>query len=289
MQLKCVGFDLCVVTTETIASVKQKIEFIIGRPAHDLRLFHGSLLVGSATSFHVSKYGQTDDDIVEKFYSGEGSTLSVSFPLRGDIGVFTGGSELAAPSPYAMLRAANASSGVEWLRIPAFPNNLTANAVALIARDIALQGRFFVPLHIDSGLTPAGPLVNVGTTAVITQDACSVFRRLVDDAFLRGLPHMQVDTETCSDLAAAVAAGSRADDFKLLLTPLDLSRSLGSAAGSALFAVLGALLGGVSPDVLVLRRTVGTGRWIGWHTDAASCTVQARGLVSIALSSLLRS
>ena len=102
-------------------------------------------------------------------------------------------------------------------------------------------------------------------------------------------PHRTVAADcSCRDLNAlerSVQGGSCAHDFKLLLTPAALAAAVGAEASAAITALLDSLADRDSatqhhqPDTIAVRRTVGTGRWIGFHTDRAAATVQvlARG------------
>ena len=71
---------------------------------------------------------------------------------------------------------------------------------------------------------------------------------------------------------ASIAAGSADMDFKLVMSREELVDAVGLEVYHACVAAAG--LGSTAPAAIAIRRTVGTGRWIDWHVDAAGRTVQ---------------
>jgi hypothetical protein len=127
---------------------------------------------------------------------------------------------------------------------------------------------------------------------ILTHDACRSLVARVEDAWakqqftLDSTPtkNTKDNNQTSMTLADSVRAGSRSDDFKLVLHAQELRDAVGKAAYDTLVAMLNrserlqepsaqSKLTAV-PDVIVLRRTQATHRWIGFHTDRALRTVQ---------------
>lgn len=259
------GTDLflyaCTHDGTTIAGVKELIQAQEGIPPDEQRLiFAGIQLEDERT---LSSYGVMD-----------GAMLHLVLRLRGDIGVFARADELSASSPTAPLVIAGAALGANLLSGPEFPAGVDAREIAAVATAVCNLERNGLA---GNARTCSEPQAALGTTRLLSGHACAALVCLVDAAFLQRPPQgelsFQCPVAPSSELASSVAAGSRADDFKLLLGPKELSSAIGRSAGAAAYAALSNLLGS-APDALVIRRTVGTGRWIGWHTDTASRTVQ---------------
>jgi hypothetical protein len=208
----------------------------------------------------------------------DGSIVDVLPMLSGDIGVFVRRGELAVASAISAPCLAQDTAGVALLSQPEFPaqQSVDANLLATIAASVAASGG---TRHMRSGR----PLVEVSSAALLSTAACSALICAADAALKLSSRGSRVlgggSTSVSNDLAGLVAAGSRPDDFKLLLSRADLVTLLGHSAGATVYAALSEILG-AAPDAVAVRRTVGTGRWIGWHTDTASRTVQVRRCTS---------
>jgi hypothetical protein len=97
----------------------------------------------------------------------------------------------------------------------------------------------------------------------------------------QNMPHpqpqqqQQQQQQLRSKLAEDIAAGATEDDFKVLLTPPALTARIGAQAFQKLNGILQGRAGGNAPlpDAIAIRRTMATGKWIKWHTDAAARTL----------------
>lgn len=83
-----------------------------------------------------------------------------------------------------------------------------------------------------------------------------------------------------SKLAEDIAARATEDDFKVVLSPPALTALIGARAFQQLNGILQGKAGAAAgvgnaplPDAIAIRRTVATGKWIKWHTDAAGRTL----------------
>ena len=210
----------------------------------------------------------------------DGDSIFVQFIQVGNIGVFARKDELAQSSPGALLRLAQDTPGAAWLMQPDFPQTLSSLEVAYVAAQMSDS----VGCQISAGAQVA-PLVDVAARVLLSRDACISLVRAVDAAYedtrgcdsgtaRRTAPGGSLRGADMGALAGSIAASSRADDFKLVLRDqAGLEQLLGKSEGAVVYQALTALLG-VRPDALAIRRTVGTGRWISWHTDFAARTVQ---------------
>jgi len=112
----------------------------------------------------------------------------------------------------------------------------------------------------------------------VAEAACVALRKRVDQAHTRAFAQKKYDYEanqtlgTCNEVAGGVAAGSCEGDFRLLLTLQELRETVGDGACARILAALETDV----PDVIALRRTTASGRWINFHTDTAARTVQVR-------------
>jgi hypothetical protein len=71
-------------------------------------------------------------------------------------------------------------------------------------------------------------------------------------------------------VAEGVATGSCEGDYRLLLTLQELRSIVGDDACARVLTALET----DEPDAIALRRTTASGRWINFHTDKATRTVQ---------------
>jgi hypothetical protein len=201
-----------------------------------------------------------------------------------DIGVFVAAADpVLVPDekgvPVHM--ASQDAPGADWLQAAEFCAAPSADEVVGVAFAVGGAGAMRCP----------GPR---NAERVISHDACAALIALVDGAWETewsndACPHRTFAADRSSrDLNAlerSVQGGSCAHDFKLLITPAALAAAIGAEASAAITALLDSLADGDSatqrhrPDAIAVRRTVGTGRWIGFHTDRAAATVQvlARG------------
>ena len=119
--------------------------------------------------------------------------------------------------------------------------------------------------------------LHVGKAAIVDVAVCQTLVQLVDAAWLTcngDLAALLADKAgpfraTMHSLEAKIVDGSKRDDFKMLLRRDELCAMVGDAAYLSMTELLGR-----EPDAIALRRTVGTGKWIGFHTDDAGRTVQ---------------
>eukprot|EP00047_Mylnosiga_fluctuans_P005024 m.237936 g.237936 ORF g.237936 m.237936 type:complete len:408 (+) comp13221_c0_seq1:38-1261(+) len=209
-------------------------------------------------------------------------------PGQLDIGVFARGEESliirnasATGSPAARLVRADEAPGAELLSSAALPTSFSCADVANIVEAFGISnGHHEIEEHTTQLLSPA---------------VCARLIALVDAAWenarvCHGAPESSTDTTasigqdssaSCNrSLTDSVRAGSREDDFKLVMDADALRDVIGE---HALQAIGSALLhcneraSGITPrnpDAIAVRRTTGTGRWIGFHTDRAGRTVQ---------------
>lgn len=211
-------------------------------------------------------------------------TLRVTPVLRGDIGLFVHADEAVFGSALHSTTAAAAPGA--WLLqkpvLPALPP-APADVLALIHNVHAFFG---------STLSVAVPIVD--GSVVVPAAARALLKAAVDRAW-HTVPRCAPSCHS-STLAASVLSSSVPEDFKLLLSSSELIASVGEAVFAKLLCALGAP---AQPPVIVLRRTIASQRWIGFHTDVAAHTVHVPlgddgcvgGVLLFALSdgSLLRS
>jgi len=124
------------------------------------------------------------------------------------------------------------------------------------------------------------------TAEVISANARAALIRTVDAAWesCYGVQGQHRGEHTQQQLFAegGISMDVTADDFKTLLSPLDLTTIIGT---EAFLKLKGVLLQGVfaegneeasslrPPCAIVIRRTQATGKWIKWHTDKAARTL----------------
>jgi ubiquitin-large subunit ribosomal protein L40e len=196
------------------------------------------------------------------------ATLHLVLRLRGEIGIFVRDDEptLLESSDHTTQLYASDAPGAAWLSGPAFVSPLpSARAVSAVAAAVSSGNAAAVPSEEQPAVT-------------VSSAACADLMRAVDDAWSEQRTHLGQGRDGCDARdavstysAAVIAAGSRPDDFKLLLTPSELEDAVGSDAYVGLVALLG---GSAVPDAIAVRRTTASGRWIGWHVDASARTVQ---------------
>jgi hypothetical protein len=78
----------------------------------------------------------------------------------------------------------------------------------------------------------------------------------------------------CSELGWNLVNSSCENDFRMLLTLQELRAIAGHETCMRILSALET----ETPDAIVLRRTVASGRWIDFHTDTVARTVQVRSV-----------
>jgi hypothetical protein len=219
--------------------------------------------------------------LVSEVVTAEQRVVALRYADDGtiDIGVFVAAADpVLVPDAQGLPvhMASQDAPGAGWLQAADFCAAPSADEVAGVAFAVGGAGAMRRP----------GPR---NAERVISDDACAALIALVDGAWETewpndACPHRKLAADRSSrDLNAlerSVQGGSCAHDFKLLLTPAALAAAVGGEASAAITALLDSLADGDSatqrhqPDAIAVRRTVGTGRWIGFHTDRAAATVQ---------------
>ncbi len=170
-------------------------------------------------------------------------------------------------------RASEDAPGADWLQAANFSAAPSPEEVAAVAMAVGGRGAMHFPAPREA-------------EHVISHDACTALIAQVDRAWadectesLCAHRNVTAGGSHFNALEHSVQSGSRPDDFKQLLTPAALAAAIGAEASAAITALLDSLADGDSgpPDAITVRRTVGTGRWIGFHTDRAAASVQVRG------------
>ena len=244
---------------DTIQNVKVKIFNKEGLPIDQQRLiFAGKQLEDGRT---LSDYNVKNE-----------STLFLLFrpPRARFVGAFDAPPSCAGDAP-----------GAAWLRNTEFPSHVaTIEKVKDIVSAVrSLSRSLRVAASSDT------PLVKVYTSQLLSSNVCDLLVRLVNAKYflsqlgLGDSPH-GANAAGSKRRASAPLLGQgggttepRTDDFLLFLTQETLTGALGVDVASAVWFALSALLHG-PPTELIVRRTIGTGRSIGFNTDAASRTVQ---------------
>jgi hypothetical protein len=201
-------------------------------------------------------------------------------PGAVDIGVWL---RPAEPLAACSLVAADLP-GAEWLAEPDFTER-DASALRNAVKEVALcvSGRCGAAARSadgDVGDDDAAPVVPAEACAALVARVESAWR-VSQDAPAAISPLLRAPAAGLHDagLGASVAAGSRADDFKVMLSARELEEAVGAGPYAAILAALAGLREGGDgplhePDAVALRRTVATGRHIPFHTDRAARTVQ---------------
>lgn len=121
---------------------------------------------------------------------------------------------------------------------------------------------------------------HISTRPDLSGDVCDKLVSVVNAAWANvhrdgGVVSTVVTSRELNVMEAAALANNTATDFKLLLSWDELCALTGTPCSENVLALLN---GGsecrTMPDVIVIRRTVGNGRWISFHTDVAARTVQ---------------
>lgn len=218
--------------------------------------------------------------------AGQKLVVMISFsPGLADIGVW-----LRPAEPFAACGLVAADlPGAEWLAEPDFTAR-DASALRDAVKEVALcvSGRCGAAARSadgDVGDDDAAPVVPAAACAALVARIESAWRAS-QDAPAAMSPPPRAPAAGLHDaglhdagLGASVAAGSRADDFKVMLSARELEEAVGAGPYAAIMAALAGLREGVDgplrePDAVALRRTAATGRHIPFHTDRAARTVQ---------------
>jgi ubiquitin len=208
------------------------------------------------------------------------ATLHLVLSLRGDIGVFVREGDAASASPRDdhETTPAEDAPGAAWLMSGLVLRPPSAAVAALASKVLAPSGR-----------TPCGA-VYLGDAEAVPAAARAALIACVDAAWAAGESGGVSDVATPGgqDVAAGVAAGSGADDFKLLLTTEKVVAAVGAPGLAAIVAALtathaaasvckaGDLRSGPNDEqtlpelrlgsiVWAVRRTQAQGRWINFR------------------------
>ena len=213
--------------------------------------------------------------------AGQKLVVMISFsPGLADIGVW-----LRPAEPFAACGLVAADlPGAEWLAEPDFTAR-DASALRDAVKEVALcvSGRCGAAARSadgDVGDDDAAPVVPAAACAALVARIESAWRASQDaPAAMSPPPRAPAACLHDAGLGASVAAGSRADDFKVMLSARELEEAVGAGPYAAIMAALAGLREGVDgplrePDAVALRRTAATGRHIPFHTDRAARTVQ---------------
>ena len=210
---------------------------------------------------------------------------ATALPQAFDIGVFVAQGEADSSG-----EPVTCAPGAGLLRAPQLPALLPPPPPAAIA---ALAAAVLAP----TARPPRGE-VHVGASEALPPAACQALIAAVeaswaaaaaglrgaaeDAAFTRELPRRSAPARA---VAASIAAGSKASDFKLLLGSATVGRVLGRAGQAAVLGALEAVRGregagaplALRDVVFAVRRTeaqAGAPRWINFHCDSAGATAQ---------------
>jgi hypothetical protein len=231
----------------------------------------------------LDELGMYDGVVMNAWTEGDSAEAHYWHNYGPHIGVFAEGRELGDVRAFG---AAEDAPGAAWLKSPVFPlKEVDALQASTVAACVSRAAHHHSSDASAAALCPPSllPAIHTSDAPLLSSEECDALVRRVDDAVAKRdekQSTLQPPLRCANKLAAAVTAGNCADDFKVVLSVDELTGVLGRGgahASSDLCDALRALLGGTTPpDVLALRRTVGTSRWVGWHTDTAARTVQVR-------------
>jgi large subunit ribosomal protein L40e len=244
------SITLDVTSSDTIESVKKKIEEKEGIPPPQLRLVcRGKRLEDART---LSDYKIQKDD-----------TIFIVL----DIGVFVAGDEqpVGAECP-----------GAAWLCTPTFASACPSlPSCREVSRLVSVLGGATVTAPASEDLADADAAVVVcGGPVVLDASQRQQLIAHVEAAWLASHHHHHHPSSTGpavsrSALEWGIEAGTCDTDFRLVWPREQLKAAIGPAAYASIVRALRS-----EPDAVALRRTSATGRWINFHTDSAARTVQ---------------
>ena len=197
------------------------------------------------------------------------STIHLVLRLRG-LGVFVSPDDIEQ-QPSGVSLPSPSAPGAQWLMQPALPFPLPPPvAVAALVRSFPSH-----PLAPTAARPPKDPFPPF---SCIAEDACAALRKRIDHVHARAYAPQHRDAAAaqcaaaCNELACGLVSGNCENDFRLLLTLQQLRVIVGDDACARILLALETDV----PDVIVLRRTAASGRWINFHTDTVARTVQVR-------------
>ena len=197
----------------------------------------------------------------------------------GQIGEFVGAGEVpsnAAGSALAI--TAGAAPGAAWLMHPQPPNSTNApsrDAVRAVVRFCRASRPPFAAGHVNLPplATPTRKSSSAADIVVVEEWARRALIKSIDAAWAAAAAAGRNSTTSpppgSGSMATNMWAASSLIDFKLLLAPKELHGLITRSAARDLEGTLACV-----PDAIAIRRTTATGRWIGFHCDAAARTLQ---------------
>ena len=211
-----------------------------------------------------------DDRLLSEHGLQEGSTVHLVLRLRG-LGVWVSShdferhpSDVAAPS--------SSSSGAQWIMQPTLPYPTPSTAaVQALVRYVVSKTSSSVSARISTFGLPF---------SCASEEACVALQQRVDHAHSRAFApspptmHAPEPWAACSELGWNLVNSSCENDFRMLLTLQELRAIAGHETCMRILSALET----ETPDAIVLRRTVASGRWIDFHTDTVARTVQVRSV-----------
>ena len=215
-----------------------------------------------------------DDALLSDYNVQKDSTVHLVLRLRG-FGSFV----CEADSTRDSTLSATDAPGATWLAHDAFASSNSFNALLMpSSHDVAEVVAQVAKCESGSAPSPTPTVTEAGF--VVDRKACAALVEAVERAWsVAAESPVEDKCRNFGSTAAAVLSSSTREDFRHLLSPSEFVGIVGNQAFAALTALLygessGEGPGARVPDVIALRRTTASGRWIGWHTDTASRTVQ---------------